>query len=195
MFSAPARSFDERCPLPVWALVPVSSSFHPLISPLCFLALVCLWHGSAGGWGQTLPIGNCEEECHILAAYVHIAYIPEGAEVFSGMLWWIVQLGWPFWDHVPHRMILPDWNFAGETGTAYLFLPLWNIPVQQRQRKGGKADSGTDMLCVVASSSRQQGFQKPTVFISVRSCMYPLACLCDQQKEFEGGGAYGSWFE
>lgn len=63
-------------------------------------------------------------------------------------------------------------DLAGETGTAYLFLPVWNIPVQQRQGERGKADSGTDMLCVVTSSGRQQGFQKPTVFISVRSRMY-----------------------
>lgn len=45
------------------------------------------------------------------------------------------------------------------------------------------------MLCVVTSSGRQQGFQKPTVFISVRSRMYLSACLCDQQKGFGGGVA------
>lgn len=65
------------------------------------------------------------------------------------------------------------WIPIGETGATYLFLPLWNIPVQQRQGERGKAYSGTDMLRVVAASGRQQGFQKPTVFLSVRSRMYP----------------------
>lgn len=67
------------------------------------------------------------------------------------------------------------WNPIGETGTAYLFLPLWNIPVQQCQGERGEAYSGTDMFRVVTSSGWQQGFQKPTVFLSVRSRMYPSA--------------------
>lgn len=76
-------------------------------------------------------------------------------------------------EYVPYCLILPHWTPIGETGATYLFLPLWNIPVQQRQGERGKAYSGTDMLCVVAASGRQQGFQKPTVFLSVRSRMYP----------------------
>lgn len=87
-------------------------------------------------------------------------------------------------------MVLPDWPLAGEAGPAHLLLSLWDIPVQQRQGEGGEADSGTDMLGVVASAGRQQGLQKPAVFIPVRSRMYPLACLCDQQKEWEGGDTW-----
>lgn len=87
-------------------------------------------------------------------------------------------------------LILPPWIPTGETGAAYLFLPLWDIPVQQRQGERGEAHSGTDVLCVVAASGRQQGFQKPPVFLSVRSRMYPSGFLSEQQKEFIGGDIF-----
>lgn len=81
MFSVPAHSFDERCLLPVWALC-----YHVLQLPYPYfwlaqhfstvlLALVCLWHGNAGGWGQALPLVTVEKRCHILAACAHAAYI------------------------------------------------------------------------------------------------------------------------
>lgn len=59
--------------------------------------------------------------------------------------------------------------------------------MQQCQGERGKAYSGADVFCVVVASGRQQGFQKPTVFLSVGSRMYPSAFLSDQQKEFGGG--------
>lgn len=167
--------FGGRCTLPVSAPGSLSFTLPP--------ALECLWCRSAGGWGQALqlailksrPYSNCL--CACVRAHTRIL---EWAEMFSGMSWWFVQLGWPpSRDHVSYCLIFASWTCAGETGTAYLFLPLWNIPVQQRQGERGKADSGTDMLCVVTSSGRQQSFQKPTVFISVRSRMYPSVHLCD----------------
>lgn len=172
------------CPPASIALFLTGSAFIHYASCISVsLTWKCWWLGSGPA------IGNYEEEAwlpiNIQTASLSELECSQGClgELFS----WI--------DPLPHCMILPDWNSAGETGAAHLFLSLWNIPVQQRQGERGEADSGTDMLCVVTSSSRQQGFQKPTVFISVRSRMYPSACLHDQQKEFEGGGTYGSWFE
>lgn len=93
---------------------------------------------------------------------------------------------------VPYCMILPHWTPIGETGAAYLFLPLWNIPVQQRQGERGKAYSGTNMFCMVTSSGRQQGFQKPTVFLSVRSRMYSSVFPLSSAEWVWGGGHMGA---
>lgn len=154
--------FGGRCTLPASAPVPLSFSLPP--------ALECLWHRSAGGWSQALQSVIVKRKPYVdcLCTYTPYPWVSSSVLRDAMVNCWLGHC-------------------AGETGTAHLFLPLWNIPVQQRQGESGEADSGTNMLCVVTSSGRQQGFQKPTVFISVRSRMYPWAHLCDQQKWFGDG--------
>lgn len=124
-------------------------------------ALELVWWGGAVVWLTWFP---------------HLYWV--WSEVLSGMWGKGSSAGLTSpWECIPYCLILPCWTPIGETGATYLFLPLWNIPVQQRQGERGKAYSGTNMFRVVAPSGRQQGFQKPTVFLSVRSRMYPSAFL------------------
>ena len=92
-------------------------------------------------------------------------------------------------------LVLLMLDLTGETGAAHLFLPLWNIPVQQRQGERREAHSGADLFCVVTASGGQQGFQKPTVFLSVRGRMYPSAFFALSSRVNSGMGTHGILFE
>lgn len=68
-------------------------------------------------------------------------------------------------------------GLTGETGAAHLLLPLWDIPVQQRQGERGAAYAGADVLGVVTAAGGQQGLQKPAVLLAVGGRTYPAVFL------------------